>query len=112
MNAYLLIVIAYFVFTVNSYLSFTKAIHIKWWFTYALVSCSMTVGFIWSQICRGASTPREIYTLSAIWDFMIMFTFYVMPIFFTNIKLNWQTVAGVLLVFIGCVIVKLGENNG
>lgn len=112
MSPYVLVFFGFFVFMANSYMSFNKSIHDKWWFPLALVACSMTAGLMWSFICKGASSAREIYTLSSIWDFIIKFAFYVFPVLFYSIKLNWQTVIGVLLVFAGCVVVKLGEVNG
>lgn len=93
-------------------MAFTKSIHSCWWYLPCGACLGIATNVLWLTTTKALPGRDQIYTLSVLWDCVMVTIYFVIPIFFFGVKLDRLGLIGVMLTIFGALLVKLrsGQN--
>lgn len=106
MSAWYLLLPAFLVFLVGSAMSFSDTFRRSTWFIPGFTTANLAIGFLWIWAARLLDDKAKIYVFSLYWDSLMVLCYYILPLLAMGIKLNSQTVFGIVLTVIGLIVIK------
>lgn len=94
----------------GAWMTYSKPFRESAAFLPSFVALTALSGLLWVLATRSAS-PRSILTLSALCDAGMIVAYYALPIAIFGVQANGPTVAGILFIVTGAVMVRLGEHG-
>ncbi len=70
---------------------------------------NMFIGLLWLLSCKLIREPTRVFIFSMWWDVIVMLSFTLYPLLFSNLKFTTGLVSGCVLVVLGLVIIKLNS---
>lgn len=64
---------------------------------------------IWFKITKLLVEPDKIYRFGAIWDLMFAVSWFVLPLLFFQVKIDFQGLIGLLFVAVGVTLLNVGK---
>jgi hypothetical protein len=105
---YLILFLAFVLFSIGSSFSYRKEIHQYRWFPAVMCCVSLCGGFLWAMLCRITPDKNKIMIFSVYWDIMMAIAYYMVPLLFGNFQLTATSVFGIIIVCVGLSIIHLG----
>lgn len=102
---YSILLAAFLMFLVGSFISYRKEIHVYWWFPVIMCSISMCGGLLWSFACKCTPDRSRIMILSIYWDVMMATAYYFIPIIIGSVEINKFSATGILLIVFGLILI-------
>ena len=75
----------------------------------ALALLAAGCGYCWGLAIRDRS-PEGVMALSVMYDGLVLMAYYAMPMLLLGVRPTWYTVAGLMLVVGGMLLVRFGEQ--
>lgn len=108
MNPFVVVVIAFVLYSVASWMSYHPTHRERNWFLFVMGSISLCGGLLWAWVVRLCATKRDLFTASVAWDVAVMAAYSVLPLLAFGVKLSPMSWFGFGMVVVGAVMVKHG----
>lgn len=109
MSPYLLLIPQTFLMCLGSYISYDRNLQTRPWFVYVLGLLSLATGTLWAITARLATSPRQLFTLSLVWDCVTVAAYSLLPLLVSGVRLSPVGYLGFLLILLGVGLVKWSE---
>lgn len=101
---------AFVAFLVGSVFSYSDSLRNSRAYMPVFVTAILATGFCWVAATRMADDKNKIYVFSLAWDFVMIVAYYFIPLIVFEFKFNLGVIAGMLLMLVGMVLVKVYGN--
>src|SRR5262245_14602500 len=106
---FLLIVPAAIVFSAMAVMSYAESTRQAGWFVWLVGPALGALNLLrWCLACKWSSDHRSILSLSYAWDAVAIVAYSVLPLWLFGIRLGPVAWAGLVMVVVGAVMVKVG----
>lgn len=114
---YLILFFAFLFNCLSCFISYRKDFHILWWYIPLGVLLGGMCSYLWfigvriisSSSSSSYSSENEIYCFSMIYDFTLVLVYYFLPILVFGIKFDRFGFFGVLMMFMGLLLIKFSS---
>ncbi len=102
------LVFIFVICAIGAFLTYSPKYRVVWWAPIAIGVLSLAGGVLWGFVNKYIDDDKERYIFSAWWDIVIFAVYYILPVFFVELKLSPLAWFGVVLIFVGAGLIKLG----
>lgn len=96
----------FLMFILSSVFTYTKSLKESVWFLIVMIATSLLGSYCWVVASRRLDTLADQLWYSIVWDILMMVAYYVLPLFFLEHKMNWQSWAAIGMIVVGIVWFK------
>jgi drug/metabolite transporter (DMT)-like permease len=95
------------IYVLCAYLSYSINWHDRAWYMPVGVFLGTSTVVLWYVMVKHLADKDRIYFYSLVWDVILVFVYYLLPIFCFGVKLDRNGVIGICLMLAGLVLMKL-----
>jgi drug/metabolite transporter (DMT)-like permease len=98
-------------YAVSAYITYHKWWKDSSWLYPTGIMISVIMSVIWYTLVRIIRDDHDLYIASNIWDALITLVFTIIPIIFFHIRPDWKTWAGITMIIMGTLVLKLTHKT-
>ena len=105
-NNYFILFYVFLMFILSSVFTYNKVLKESSWFLVIMIGTSLLGSYMWVVASRRLNELSDQLWFSLVWDILMMVAYYLIPLFFLEHKMNWQSWAALGLIVIGILWFK------
>lgn len=91
--------------------TYNRSFHDRWWYLPLGTAMGCAYNLIWFLAARFLGEDAKIYVFSLLWDLIIFFVYFFVPLAFLGVRLSVPGLIGVGLMAVGFCVVKACEGR-
>jgi len=94
-------------FIASAVCTYTKSLKESWIFLIIMLVTACLGSWLWVVASRRLDKISDLIWFSLVWDMLMVAAYYLIPLFFYEHKMNWQSWAAISLIIAGIMWLKL-----
>lgn len=96
----------FLMFAATAVCTYTKSLRDSWIFLAIMISTALAGSWLWVIASRRLDKMSDLLWFSLVWDLLMVAAYYLIPLFFYEHKMTWQSWAAIGLISAGIIWFK------